>query len=52
MQYALANLTVSGIATNIPFLQRVLTEPDYKEGNVNTRWLEGMMDRLKEGRQN
>jgi acetyl-CoA carboxylase, biotin carboxylase subunit len=46
MDYALDNLAVSGVATTIPFLKRVLSAPDYKEGNVNTRWLEGMLDRL------
>jgi biotin carboxylase len=46
MYYALDNLAVSGVSTTIPFLKRVLSEPDYKEGHVNTRWLEGMLDRL------
>lgn len=46
MYYALDNLIVSGVYTTIPFLKRVLSEPDYREGNVNTRWLEGMLDRF------
>lgn len=46
MYYALNNLAVSGVSTTIPFLRSVLREPDYREGNVNTRWLEGMLERF------
>jgi acetyl-CoA carboxylase biotin carboxylase subunit len=40
MQCALKNFVVSGVDTTIPFLQSVLDEPDYMEGQVNTRWIE------------
>jgi acetyl-CoA carboxylase biotin carboxylase subunit len=40
MQYALKNFVVSGVDTVIPFLARVLEDPDYVSGKVNTRWLE------------
>ena len=43
MKYALANFTVSGVDTTIPFHQVLLNHPDFIDGKVNTRWIE---DRL------
>lgn len=43
MQYALKNLIVAGVDTVIPFLIRVLEDPDYVSGRVNTRWLENKL---------
>lgn len=44
MYYALDNITVSGINTTISFLKYILRERDYNEGNVNTKWLEGVLE--------
>lgn len=43
MQRALAEFTVSGIETNILFLRGILRHSDYREGNVNVKWLEKML---------
>ena len=40
---ALAAFLVEGIDTGIPFLQTVIDDPDYLNGKVNTRWLEGKL---------
>jgi len=41
---ALADFHVSGIDTLIPFLQTVINNPEYRAGNVNTRWLEKKLE--------
>jgi acetyl-CoA carboxylase biotin carboxylase subunit len=41
---ALADFHVSGIDTVIPFLQTVINDPEYRAGNVNTRWLEKKLE--------
>jgi acetyl-CoA carboxylase biotin carboxylase subunit len=59
MQYALAHFIVGGIDTNIPFHQFVLSQPDYRQGQVHTRWIENILSQLsfctqhndKEGRE-
>ena len=43
MQYALANFIVSGVDTTIPFHQVILKNPDYLNGQVNTRWIENIL---------
>ena len=43
MKYALANFTVSGIDTTIPFHRVLLNHPDFVSGKVNTRWIENCM---------
>jgi len=43
MRDALANFHVEGIETNIPFLSKIVHEPDVTNGNTNTRWLENML---------
>jgi acetyl-CoA carboxylase biotin carboxylase subunit len=40
---ALAEFRVEGVDTGIPFLQTVTDDPDYLNGRVNTRWLEGKL---------
>ena len=40
MQYALDNLTISGVDTTVPFHQYILKNKDYLDGRVNTRWIE------------
>jgi pyruvate carboxylase len=37
---AVAEFRIRGVATNIPFLQAVLDDPDFKAGNVNTAFIE------------
>jgi acetyl-CoA carboxylase biotin carboxylase subunit len=41
---ALSNFHVSGIDTVIPFLQTIIADPEYRAGNVNTRWLERKLE--------
>ena len=37
---ALAEFRIRGVATNIPFLQSVLADPDFRAGNVTTAFIE------------
>ena len=43
MQCALEKFVVSGVDTNIPFHQLLLKHPDFKSGEINTRWLEDVV---------
>ena len=52
MQYALENFVVAGIETIIPFLQFILNQPDYRKGQVNTRWIESILDQPLDDRNN
>ena len=40
MQSVLRDSSISGVETTIPFLQFLISHPDYYEGKTNTRWLE------------
>jgi acetyl-CoA carboxylase, biotin carboxylase subunit len=40
----LASFMVQGIDTGIPFLQAVMDDVEYQDGNVNTRWLEKKLE--------
>lgn len=40
MQAALKEFVVHGVITNIDFLQAVFSHPDFKNGEVTTRWVE------------
>ena len=40
MQAALREFVVHGVITNIDFLQDVLSHPDFRNGEVTTRWVE------------
>jgi acetyl-CoA carboxylase biotin carboxylase subunit len=40
MRRALSETIISGIRTTIPLHQRILTDPNYIDGNVSTRFLE------------
>jgi acetyl-CoA carboxylase biotin carboxylase subunit len=40
MHQALDSFIVEGITTNIPFLQRVISHPEFEAGNVDTKFLE------------
>jgi acetyl/propionyl-CoA carboxylase alpha subunit len=44
MQMALKEFVVHGVATNIDFLQALLSHPDFANGNVSTRWVEKTME--------
>ena len=44
MNKALDDFHVSGIDTLIPFLKTVITDPEYRRGTVNTRWLETKLE--------
>ncbi len=46
MQDALAHFIVAGIDTNIPFHQFILNQPDFKQGQVHTRWIEDILSQL------
>jgi acetyl-CoA carboxylase biotin carboxylase subunit len=46
MQYALAHFIVAGVDTNIPFHQFILNQPDYRQGQIHTRWIENVLSRL------
>ena len=37
---AVAEFRIRGVATNIPFLQAVLDDPDFQQGNVTTSFIE------------
>jgi len=40
MRKALATFEISGVETNIPFLQFLISQPDFIQGNINIKWIE------------
>ena len=42
-QEALAAFEVSGIETNIPFLQFLVSHPDFVDGSIDTKWIENTL---------
>lgn len=40
MQRVLSESVVFGVHTNIPFLQKMMADPDYVENKVTTRWVD------------
>ena len=44
MQTALREFVVHGVATNIDFMQALLSNPDFANGRVSTRWVENNFD--------
>lgn len=40
MKSALSNFEISGVPTNIPFLQYLINEPEFVSGNISIKWLE------------
>lgn len=42
MRYALDRLECLGLTTNLPFLQRLLDEPEVREGRYDTKYIERM----------
>jgi acetyl-CoA carboxylase biotin carboxylase subunit len=47
MQLALESFVVEGVTTTMPFLARVMQHPQFRAGDVDTKWLEREFDRLK-----
>lgn len=52
MQNGLNHFLVSGVDTNIAFHQFVLDKPDYRQGRVNTRWVENLLAKEYEHNEN
>jgi acetyl-CoA carboxylase biotin carboxylase subunit len=48
LQQALADFSVTGIETTIPFLRALACHIDYVRGTVNTRWLEDRLEALSQ----
>ncbi len=46
MNRALYEYKITGIKTNIAFIQRIMKAPDFVEGNYNTQFIESNMDFL------
>jgi len=40
---ALARFQVDGVATTIPFHERLIARPEFASGKVHTRWVEQQM---------
>jgi acetyl-CoA carboxylase biotin carboxylase subunit len=51
MRYALDHFTIQGVDTVIPFLISVLAKEEYRNGDLHTKWLEGVLgkDSIKKG---
>ena len=48
LQSALHEFHVQGIATNIPFLRRLVSHPDFVSGQVHTSWVAGFLAEASE----
>jgi acetyl-CoA carboxylase biotin carboxylase subunit len=48
MQMALEGFIIEGVTTTVPFLARVMTNPRFQAGDVDTKFLEREADLLKE----
>jgi acetyl-CoA carboxylase biotin carboxylase subunit len=44
-RYALNSFVIEGVATTLPFLARILEDPDFQSGNVDTRFVERFMEK-------
>jgi biotin carboxylase len=40
MRRALSAFEISGVQTNIPFLQFLMEQPEFIQGNINIKWVE------------
>jgi acetyl-CoA carboxylase biotin carboxylase subunit len=47
MRLALESFVVEGVQTTMPFLARVMQHPQFRAGDVDTKWLEREFDRLR-----
>ncbi len=48
MQLALETFIIEGVATTMPFLAVVMQDPEFRAGDVDTKWLERNFDRLRD----
>ncbi len=48
MRVALDQFVIQGPTTTIPFLAKLMHDPDFVAGNVDTKWLERNFDRFKD----
>ena len=46
MKDALESFSVYGVETTIPFLKYLLNDPEYREGRLNTQWVEERMEKF------
>src|SRR3954470_18916799 len=47
MQIALESLIIEGVTTTSPFLAKVMQHPQFRAGDVDTKWMEREFDHLK-----
>ncbi len=47
MRLALESFVVEGVQTTMPFLARVMQHPQFRAGDIDTKWLEREFDRLR-----
>jgi len=40
LKEALANFSISGVESNIPFLQYLISQPEFATGNIHVKWIE------------
>jgi acetyl-CoA carboxylase biotin carboxylase subunit len=43
MQEALSSFVIKGVDTSIPFHQQILENSEYREGRINTKWIEDVL---------
>jgi len=48
LRSALSAFSISGVETNIPFLQFLIHQPQFITGDVNIKWIEDVMPRFLE----
>ena len=47
MQMALESFIIEGVTTTMPFLARVMQHPQFRAGDVDTKWLEREFERIR-----
>jgi acetyl-CoA carboxylase biotin carboxylase subunit len=40
LKAALSSFEISGVKSNIPFLQYLISQPEFVQGNINVKWIE------------
>jgi acetyl-CoA carboxylase biotin carboxylase subunit len=40
LKSALSNFDIAGVETNIPFLQFMINQPEFAQGNIHVKWIE------------
>jgi|TARA_B100001971_G_C17875791_1_gene375558 acetyl/propionyl-CoA carboxylase alpha subunit len=48
LRSALSALSISGVETNVPFLQFLIDQPQFVAGDMNIKWIEDVMPRFLE----